>query len=131
VTSFMSPFTAHTYAVMRIVVGFLFFWHGSHKLFSYPMPFPEGAPAFVQYGAGSIELIGGLLIMIGLVTSPAAFLCSGTMAAAYWIGHGTNALLPIVNQGELAMLYCFVFLYISANGSGIWSVDAIRSGSSA
>lgn len=127
----MSAYTAPTYAALRIVTGFLFLWHGAHKLFSYPMDFPDGAPAFVQYGAGSIEFVGGVLIMIGFMTSPVAFLCSGTMAAAYWIGHGTNALLPIVNQGELAMLYCFLFLFISANGSGIWSVDASRSGSRA
>jgi putative oxidoreductase len=127
----MSAYTAPTYAALRVVTGFLFLWHGAHKLFSFPMDFPAGAPAFVQYGAGSIELVGGVLVMIGFMTSPVAFLCSGTMAAAYWIGHGTKALLPIVNQGELAMLYCFVFLFISANGSGIWSVDASRSGSRA
>ena len=85
-------------------------------------------PAFVQYGAGSIELIGGALVMIGLLTSWAAFLCSGTMAAAYWMAHGTKALLPIQNGGELAVLYCFVFLLVSARGSGIWSVDATRGG---
>ena len=84
-------------------------------------------PAFIQYGAGSIELVGGVLVMIGLATSWAAFLCSGTMAAAYWIAHGTQALLPIQNQGELAFLYCFAFLFMSSRGSGIWSVDAARS----
>ena len=64
--------------------------------------------------------------MIGLYTRWAAFICSGLMAAAYWMAHGTNALLPILNQGELAVLYCFVFLFISANGAGIWSVEASR-----
>ena len=71
-------------------------------------------------------LIGGALVMIGLFTSPAAFLCSGLMAAAYWMAHGTNALFPINNGGELAALYCFVFLYISAKGAGIWSVEGAR-----
>ena len=107
---------------MRIVVGFLFFWHGISKLFGFPVPAPE-APAFVIYGAGGIELVGGALVMIGLLTRPAAFICSGTMAAAYWMAHGTNHLLPIANRGELAATYCFVFLFIAARGAGIWSVD--------
>jgi putative oxidoreductase len=120
---FMKPYHAQTYALLRIVAGFLFLWHGSQKLFGFPSPPPEGAPAFVIYVAGSIELIGGILVMIGLFTRWAAFICSGLMAAAYWMAHGTNALLPLLNQGELAALYCFVFLFIAANGPGIWSVD--------
>ena len=74
------------------------------------------------------ELVGGALILIGLMTRPAAFLCSGHMAAAYWIGHGMNAVLPIANHGELAVMFCFTFLFIAAHGPGIWSVDAMRSG---
>ena len=124
--AFMKPYEAQTYALMRIVTGFLFLWHGSQKLFGFPGEMPPGAPPFVLYVAGPIELIGGLLVMIGLFTSWAAFLCSGLMAAAYWMAHGTTALLPIVNRGEPAVLYCFVFLYIAARGSGIWSVDASR-----
>ena len=76
--------------------------------------------------AGSIELIGGTLIMIGLFTRWAAFLCSGLMAAAYWVAHGTKELLPILNGGELAALYCFVFLFIAAHGPGLWSVDTAQ-----
>jgi putative oxidoreductase len=76
--------------------------------------------------AGPIELIGGILVMIGLFTSPAAFLSSGLMAAAYWMAHGFQGLLPIQNHGELAALYCFAFLFIAARGAGIWSVDASR-----
>jgi putative oxidoreductase len=83
-------------------------------------------PAFVTWIAGPIELFGGLLVMIGLQTRWAAFLCSGLMAFAYWMGHGTHALLPIVNKGELAAAYCFVFLYIAAQGAGRWSVDGSR-----
>jgi putative oxidoreductase len=112
---------------MRIVAGFLFLWHGSQKLFGIPIGIPGEVPAFILYVAGPIELIGGILIMIGLFTRWSAFLTSGLMAAAYWIGHGTTALLPIQNQGELAALYCFVFLFISSQGGGIWSVDAHRS----
>lgn len=121
--SFMSGYSAQTYALMRIVTGFLFLWHGSSKLLGFPLPPPAEAPAFILYTAGPIELFGGVLVMIGLFTRWAAFICSGTMAVAYWIGHGANALLPIQNQGELAALYCFVFLYIAARGPGIWSVD--------
>ena len=123
---FMNRFSAQTYSSMRIVVGLLFLCHGAQKLFGFPVPIPAGAPAFIVYVAGSIEFFGGLLIAVGLFTNWAAFLCAGEMAAAYWIGHGTKAFFPLVNQGELAVLYCFVFLYISANGPGIWSVDAAR-----
>jgi putative oxidoreductase len=126
---FMRAFEGPAYAAMRIVVGFLFLWHGSQKLLGFP-PAAGEMPAFVQYGAGSIELVGGALVMIGLLTSWAAFLCSGTMAAAYWMAHGTNALLPIQNGGEPAALYCFVFLFVSARGAGIWSVDSARGGGS-
>jgi putative oxidoreductase len=97
-------------------------------LFGFPGTVPAGAPPFVLYTAGPIELIGGILVMIGLFTRWAAFLCSGLMAFAYWMAHGLNALLPILNQGELAVLYCFAFLFISARGPGIWSADAARGG---
>ena len=114
------------YALMRIVVGFLFLWHGTQKLLGFP-PLPEGieVPAFVTYVAGSIELIGGLLVMIGLFTRWAAFLCSGLMAFAYWMGQHERAASDM-NQGELAAAYCFVFLYIAARGAGRWSVDGSR-----
>jgi putative oxidoreductase len=123
---FMSKFNSHCYAIMRIVAGFLFLWHGMQKLFGFPVAMPAGVPPFITYVAGPIELIGGALIMIGLCTRYAAFIASGQMAFAYWIGHGTKALLPIVNNGELAALYCFVFLFISTRGGGIWSIDALR-----
>ena len=122
---FMTGYTTQTYALLRIVAGFLFLWHGSQKLLGFPMPAME-MPAFIAYGAGGIELIGGALIMIGLFTRWAAFVASGLMAAAYWMAHGMAALFPIANGGELAALYCFLFLFIAANGSGIWSVDSIR-----
>ncbi len=123
---FMTPYTAQTYAALRILTGFLFLWHGSQKLFGFPIPAMEGIPAFIQFSAGPIELVGGALVMIGLFTRWAAFVCSGTMAAAYWMAHGLNGLLPIQNGGELAALYCFTFLFIAANGSGIWSLDATK-----
>jgi len=115
------------YAVMRIVTGFLFFWHGVQKLIGFP-PMPPGVdpPSFIIWTAGPIELFGGILVMMGLFTRPAAFLCSGLMAFAYWMAHGTKALLPVQNQGELAVIYCFVFLYIWVRGVGTWGVDAAR-----
>ena len=123
---FMSNYSSQIYALMRIVVGFLFLWHGAQKLFGIPTAMPPGVPAFIIYGAGSIELIAGILVMIGLVTHWASFIASGEMAFAYWMAHGTKALLPIQNNGELAVLYCFVFLFISTQGGGIWSFDALR-----
>jgi putative oxidoreductase len=126
--AFLSNYSSQTYALMRMVVGFLFLWHGVQKLFGFPMPMPPGVPAFIIYVAGPIELVAGVLVMIGLCTPWAAFLASGQMAFAYWMDHGTKALLPIQNQGELAALYCFVFLYIGSHGSGIWSLDALIKG---
>jgi len=123
---FMQAFTSQTYALVRMFTGLLFLWHGTQKLFAFPMPMGHEAPAFVVYVAGPIEFIGGMLVMAGLFTRWAAFLCSGLMAAAYWMAHGMKAFFPIQNGGELAVLYCFVFLFISAQGPGIWSVDAVR-----
>jgi putative oxidoreductase len=123
---FMQRFERETYALMRIVVGFLFLWHGMQKLFGYPPGMPAGIPAFVIYVGGPIEFFGGLFVMLGLFTRWAAFLASGMMAVAYWLAHGWRAPLPFVNQGEPAVLYCFVFLHIGARGPGIWSVEGAR-----
>ena len=120
--SFMAAHGAKTYAAMRIVVGFLYLWHGSQKMFGFPGGVQE-MPEALRWTAGPLELLCGLLVMIGLQTRWAAFLASGTMAVAYWVAHGMQAVLPVQNGGELAALYCFVFLFISARGAGIWSVD--------
>jgi putative oxidoreductase len=125
----MKGFEAQTYAAMRIVTGFLFLWHGVQKLFGFPEGMPAGVPAFIIWVAGPIELVGGVLVMLGLFTRWAGFLCSGQMAAAYWMAHGSKAFFPIANQGELAVLYCFLFLFIAAHGAGIWSVDEGRGAS--
>jgi putative oxidoreductase len=122
--SFLRGYEPQTYALLRIVAGFLFLWHGMQKLFGFPGELPAGVPAFVTWIGGPIELIGGSLVMIGLFTRWAAFVASGFMACAYWMAHHSmQAPLPILNQGELAVLYCFVFLHIASRGSGIWSVD--------
>ena len=129
---FLQPHAERIYAVLRIITGLMFMQHGLQKLFGLFGGMPAGVPAFITYGAGSIELVCGALVAIGLFAAPAAFLASGTMAVAFFMGHVLPAkgnLLPIVNQGELAALYCFVFFYISARGSGIWSVDAARGSS--
>ena len=123
---FMRRFGSETYALMRIVTGFLFLWHGSQKLFGFPQAAPAEAPAFILYVAGPIEFIGGLLVAVGLFTRWAAFLCSGLMASAYWMAHGTKHIFPLLNGGELAALYCFVFLFIATHGAGMWSMDAAR-----
>jgi len=122
----LAPFRAHIYALLRFTAGLLFFLHGLPKLFG---GFGRPAPVELmsQMGlAGIIEVIGGALIALGLFTSPVAFLASGQMAVAYFQAHGPRGLWPIMNGGELAALFCFVFLYIAAVGSGKWSIDAIR-----
>ena len=121
--SFMKAYQEQTYALLRITTGFMFLFHGTQKILGFP-PASYDPPAHILYVAGPIELIGGVLIMIGLFTAPIAFLASGLMAAAYWMAHfGAEKYLPIMNGGDAAVMYCFIFLYISTKGSGIWSVD--------
>ncbi len=122
---FLDGFTEHTYALLRIVAGLLFMAHGVHKYFGFPIAF-EYPLNPMMYAAGGIELVGGVMIVLGLFTRPAAFIASGMAAAAYWMAHGSAGLFPIANGGELVVLYCFIFLYIAARGAGIWSVDSQR-----
>src|SRR5262249_1288847 len=123
---FLRPYEPQTLALLRIVAGFLFLWHGMQKLFGFPREMPPGVPAFITWTAGPIEFLGGILVLLGLFTRPAPFLPSGLLAFPYGMGLGWRALLPISNQGELAALYCFAFLYIAARGAGPWSVDGAR-----
>ena len=126
---FLGRYSTYFYALLRIVTGFLFVWHGTQKLLGYPPSQGGGGMTAQTAIAGSIELLGGFLIMIGLFTSIAAFLASGLMAFAYFLVHFSfGAFLPIVNRGELAVLYCFVFLYIASRGSGVWSVESMFRG---
>ncbi len=126
--SVSTGWTPKMLSVLRIITGFLFLWHGAQKLFNFP---PADAaleiPAFIKYGAGGLEFFGGILILIGLFTRWTAFVLSGFMAVAYFMAHGLNAFLPIVNGGELAVLYCFVFLYLFFAGGGPLSVDNMLS----
>ena len=120
---FLENYQEQAYALLRITAGFMFLLHGTQKFFNFPRQYPYGELGFHSIAAGSIELIGGVLIILGLTTRGAAFLCSGTMAVAYWLFHGTQSFYPIVNGGEIAALYCFIFLFIACKGSGIWSMD--------
>ena len=118
-------FSAQTFAILRIIAGIMFAMHGMQKLFGYP-PMPKGMggplPPLLMV-AGGIELVCGFLIVIGFFTGIAAFIASGEMAAAYFMGHAPHGFWPIENQGELAVLYCVVWLFVAAHGAGIWSVD--------
>jgi putative oxidoreductase len=118
---FLSRYEEVVYVILRVVVGFLFFWHGSQKLFAFPQA--GIVIPYVVFIAGPIEFLGGLFVMTGFLTRWAAFICSGEMAVAYWSVHGTKMVLPLLNGGELAMVYCFLFLFISARGSGNFSID--------
>ena len=132
----MTPFQTTWYpralGLLRIVTGYLFVWHGAAKHLKTPhIPMFDGLQAMsLSWIAGWLELIGGALIILGLFTRPTAFLMSGTMAAAYFIGHASRGTphLPILNGGELAVLYCFVFLFFWLSGPGAWSVDAMIKG---
>ncbi len=117
------------HAALRIMAGLLFLAHGTQKFLSFPAGEHAGTgPAFAHPGAyaGLIELVAGALITIGFFTRPAAFIASGTMAAAYFIAHAPQNFFPINNGGDAAILYCFVFLYLAVAGAGPLSVDAAR-----
>lgn len=126
--SFFATWGPRLLSVLRIVTAFLFMQHGAQKLFNYP-PGPPGAPfpapLFSLIGvAGILELVGGFFLLLGLFTRPVAFLLSGQMAVAYFKGHAPNGFWPVLNGGELAALFCFIFLDLAAAGGGPWSVDA-------
>jgi putative oxidoreductase len=115
-------------SVLRIVTALLFLQHGMAKLFGFPhvASFDSLKLASLLGAAGIIEIVGGVLVLIGLFTRPAAFILSGEMAVAYFMSHAPRAFFPILNNGELAILFCFVFLYLAAAGAGPWSVDHAR-----
>jgi putative oxidoreductase len=117
-------------AVLRIVTAYLFIPHGTAKIFGVPhQPMFDGLQLMSLIGlAGMLEVVGGVLLLVGLFTRPVAFVLCGFMAVAYFMAHASqgHGLLPMLNQGELAVLYCFVFLYLAVAGAGTWSVDALR-----
>ena len=114
-------------SVLRIITGLLFMEHGTQKLFGFPSS-PNPGPALLSLLGvqGILELIGGLLILIGFLTRPVAFILAGDMAVAYFMAHAPRGFFPVLNGGQLAILYCFVFLYLFVAGGGVWSVDERR-----
>jgi putative oxidoreductase len=113
-------------SVLRIVAALLFFEHGSTKLFGFP-PSDHSGAAFLSLAwiSGFLELVGGALLIVGLFTRAVAFILSGEMAVAYWMAHAPQSPFPVVNGGDAAILFCFVFLYIAFAGGGPWSLDAL------
>ena len=112
-------------SVLRIVTGLLFLEHGTQKLFAFPGPGPGLTTLLVIQAL--LELVGGILIIVGLFTRPVAFILAGDMAVAYFYAHAPKGFFPSLNGGKLAILYCFVFLYLFVAGGGVWSVDEARS----
>jgi putative oxidoreductase len=113
-------------SVLRIITALLFMQHGGQKLFGFPAPPSAEFALFSLMGlAGILEFFGGLLILLGLFTRPVAFLLSGQMAVAYFMAHAPEGFWPVLNHGELAVLYCFIFLYLSLAGGGPWSLDRV------
>ncbi|PZQ15064.1 MAG: DoxX family protein [Ancylobacter novellus] len=121
----LSGWTPRVLSILRIMSALLFMQHGTQKLLHFPIPGPDPLPPLLM-AAGTIELVGGALLAIGLFSRWAAFLLSGMAAAAYFVGHAAGGFYPIVNKGELAALYSFTFLYLFFAGPGPWSVDAMR-----
>jgi putative oxidoreductase len=126
--AFESTWAPRLLSTLRIVAALLFMQHGAQKLFGFPgdqAPAPFNPTSLVGI-AGILEFFGGALLLLGLFTRPVAFILSGQMAAAYFIAHFPKGFWPVLNGGELAALYCFVFLYLAVAGGGEWSVDSAR-----
>jgi putative oxidoreductase len=126
--AFLDKWSPRVLGVLRIVAALMFMEHGTSKLLHFPDAKSfEGVQVLSLIGfAGILELGGGLLLALGLFTRPVAFILSGEMAVAYFMVHAQGSFFPILNHGELAVLYCFVFLYFAAAGGGTWSLDQLR-----
>ena len=122
--AYLAPWSPRLLSILRIITGFLFIAHGTQKWFSFPAPAQQPPELMSLIGvAGALEVGGGALMIVGLFTRPVAFVLSGLCAFAYFMAHAPQGFWPLVNRGELAVLYCFVFLYFSAVGAGPWSLD--------
>ena len=130
VDSMCASWAPRLLSILRIVTAFLYFCHGTQKMFGFPVPARAPFELMSMSGASAVlETVGGALLMLGLFSRPVAFILSGHMAFGYFIAHASRGLWPIANGGELAIMFCFTFLYIAAAGPGPWSVDAaIRHG---
>jgi len=122
---FLNKWSPQLLSILRIMSAATFLTHGTMKLFGWPaaVKFPLNP---LLYTAGTMEVVGGILLTVGLFSRPVAFLLSGLMACAYFIGHSTRDFFPVLNNGEAALLFCFIFLYVAAAGPGPWSIDAMR-----
>lgn len=120
------PYAPYALAVLRIMVALLFIEHGTQKLFGFPAPQAETTMPTLTIVAGILETFGGLLVLVGFLTRPAAFTLSGMMAVAYWLFHAPQSFFPVHNMGDAAILFCFTFLYLVFAGPGAWSVDEMR-----
>lgn len=121
--TFLSSWSPRILSVLRIIAGFLIFFHGSQKLFNYPSKEGFTAATGLMLVAGILEFFGGILLFLGLFTRITAFIMCGLMAVAYFMAHAPGGFLPIVNKGEPAVIYCFIFLYFAFAGGGAWSLD--------
>lgn len=121
--TFLRGIAPHILSILRILAAGSFFTHGTMKLFAWPGAF-EYPMNPLLYTAAFLEIVGGFLLIIGLFARPVAFILSGSMAVAYFLAHFSNGFFPVLNGGEAAMLFCFVFLYIAAAGPGTWSIDS-------
>ncbi len=120
----LSAYAPQALAVLRIVSGLLFLLHGTQKIFGFPVMDGGTPPLMSLFGvAGLIEIVTGVLIIIGFFTRPAAFLASGTMAVAYWMVHAPGSIFPTLNFGDAAILFCFIFLYLVFAGPGAWAIN--------
>ena len=125
--AFLEPWSSQLLSVLRAVAGLLLLQHGTTKYLYFPESQMNGASPLTMVGfAGVLELVGGVLLAIGLFTRPVAFLLAGEMAFAYFLAHAPKSFFPALNGGDAAILFCFVFLYFSVAGAGAWSVDAAR-----
>ena len=122
---FLNRYSSQILGITRIIVGLLFLEHGLMKLVAFPAAMGTPPLPPLMLAAGIIEVVGGGLVTLGLFSRIAAFVCSGQMAAAYFMAHAKGGFWPIVNKGELAVVYCFAFLYIAARGAGPYSVDGM------
>lgn len=121
--TFLRPWAPQILSLIRIVAAASFITHGLMKFFGWPAPFP-GTLTTPYYIAGVLEIVGGTLLLIGLFSRPVAFILAGQMAVAFFVYHMPSNFFPVLNRGEAAMLFCFLFLYITAAGPGPWSIDA-------
>ena len=119
-----SGYSPYVLSIVRIVIALLFFEHGLSKMFGFPQPIPPPALFSLSWFSGAIEFVGGGLLVVGLFSRASAFIMSGEMAFAYFISHAPHSFFPIINRGDAAILYCFIFLYIAFAGGGPWSLDA-------